>query len=183
MNELRLYELFRNIVAKSKKMKRFVVAPNGGAELNKNNLGEKLSDLLGGISDGVKYPCVLMFPPTEIPNYNMGWSTFRCKLFFLDKQNTEPTNKFNNLSQKKVEENWAEMSKCAKDFKMVFTMITDDNLSKGIRANDQKTDFLERYSYLGNDVVAGVGLDFMVDIFNDCEVHDYDITDIELIEI
>lgn len=182
MNETELYDLFRKIVSKSKRMKRFVVASGGGSDINKNNLGEKLSDVLGGISDGVKYPCVMLLPPVEIPNYNLGWSTFKCQLFFMDKQwNDTEKNPFNNLSQKKVEENWAEMSRSAKDFKMVFTMLTDENLEKGVRVSDEKTDFLERYSYIGNDVAAGVGLTFMVDLFNDCEVVDYNYEDIKSI--
>lgn len=184
MTELNLYETFRKIVAKSKKMKRFVVAPGKGSELNKNNLGEILQDVFGGISDGVKYPLVMMFPPLELPNYDMGWSSFECDVFFIDKQWSEDgkqakANSFNNLSQKKIEENWAEMAKCAKDFRKVFTMLTDENLEKGMRVNDEKEDRLFRFSNMGNDVVAGVGLNFIIDIFNDCDVADYNYDDIK----
>lgn len=184
MTETQLYDIFRAIISKSKKMKRFVAASGKGSDLNKNNLGEKLTDALGGISDGVKYPLVLMFPPLELPNYNIGWSTFRFNFYFIDKQWQEngkqaKTNSFNNLSQKKIEENWEEMAKCAKDFRMAFTMLTDANLDKGVRTGDEKQDYLERFSFLGNDVVAGVGLAFVIDLWNDCTVSDYDFNDIK----
>lgn len=188
MKETQLYDIFRKIISKSKRIKRFVVAPNKGAELNKNNLGEILYDALGGIDDGEKYPVALLFPPVELPNYAMGWSTFRCSMYFMDQQWTEERaqadpNPFSNLSQKKVEENWEEMATCAKGFKMVLTMLTDENLSKGIRVNDDYNDQLNRYSYIGNDVSAGVGLTFTVDLFKDCIVSDYDQNDISGIEI
>lgn len=188
MKETKLYDIFRQIISKSKRMKRFVVAPSKGAELNKNNLGEILYDALGGIADGDKFPVALLFPPVELPNYNLGWSTYRCNIFFLDKQyvaNGEMAdpNYLTNLSQKKIEENWEEMASSARDFKMALTMITDANLDKGIRVNDDYNDQITRYSYVGNDEAAGVGMVFTVDLFNDCVVSDYDMADLTNIEI
>ena len=183
MKESNLYNLIRRLIALSKTMKRFVTAPQYGVELNKNNLGEILKDVLGGIKDGPKYPLCIMFPPTEIPNYDSDWSRFKCRMFFLDQQyndedGTAERNPFNNLSEKTIEENWQEMSSAAKDFRKVFIQITDENLALGIR-DAESVDVIDRYSDVANDRLAGVGISFDVELFLGCELEDYDPTEIE----
>lgn len=183
MNELDLYRIFKNIIAQSKTMRRFIVAPQYGVELNKNNVGEILNDILGGINDWIKYPLCLMFPPVEmIEDYDRGWSKFKCRMFFLDAEYKSNINQNNNLSQKTIQQNWNEMRGCAVDFRRYFKELTQANVGKEIR-DGQTYDVIDRYSDIGNDRVAGVGISFEVDLFLGCEITDYDTTNIELIEL
>ncbi|TWP31894.1 hypothetical protein ETU08_00095 [Apibacter muscae] len=190
MNELNLYQLFRDIITNSKKMNRFVVAPQYGIELNKNNVGEILKDIVGGISDGVKYPICLMFPPVEIIDSILGeneWSRYSCKLFFLttpysDEGGIQLQNLDNNLSEHTIPMTWKDMHQCAIDFRKVFEMVTERNFNKGIRSTEETT-VIERFSDIGNDRLAGVGISFIIDLFLNCEILDYEIKDIDNIKL
>lgn len=184
MNETKLYDLFSNIISKSKTMKRFVVAPGYGNDLNKGNLGEILTDALGGIVDGKKYPLCMMLPPIEIPNYDTNWTKFKCRLFFLKGQSTgtsTPSIKpVNNLTDVKIKEVWKEMRGCAVDFRRVLMQVTENNPEYGIR-DGQSIDVIERYSDVGNDKTAGIGISFDIEIQLNCEITDYTQDDINLI--
>lgn len=188
INELNLYKLFEDIITKSKVMKRFIVAPKYGVELNKNNASEILTDILGGIKDGIKYPICLMFPPIEvIEDLDKGWSRFKCKLFFLttefnDRNGTQNVNLNNNLSKHTIQMTWKDMRLCAVDFLRVFKLVTEKDLSVGIR-EAQTVNIIERYSDIGNDRSAGVGISFDIDVFLGCELEDYTETEINLINI
>ena len=181
MNELNVYQLFKDIIAKSKVIRRFIVAPQYGVELNKNNLGEILTDVIGGISDGEKYPLCIMFPPIEIPNYDTNWRRFKIKMFFLttqynDSLGTQNVNFNNNLSQHSIIETWKDMSSCAIDFRKTIKEITSYIIEYGIR-DVETTEVIFRYSDIGNDNTAGVSIDFEIDLANDCEIKDYSIDD------
>ena len=188
MNELNLYDLFNQIISKSKTIKRFIVAPGYGNDLNKNNLGEILTDALGGIKDGVKYPLCLMLPPVEvIESYDKGWSKFKCRLYFLDVQNNDANgianiNVSNNLSQKTIKSIWNKMRVCGTDFRKVFLQVSEKNLTSGVR-DGQNIDVIDRVSNVANDKVAGIGISFDVEIFMGCEISDYSESDINLITI
>lgn len=182
MNELNLYQLFSDIIAKSKVMRRFVTAPGYGNELNKNNLGDQLKDVFDGITDGVKYPLCIMFPPVEFPNLDQNWSKYNCKLLFLttpfdSKSGTMKRNPFNALSQHTIEETWKDMNLCAKDFKRFLNGVIDLNAASGIREPDSAV-VIQRFSDLGNDKVAGVSITFDIEIEISCEIEDYSEADI-----
>ncbi len=188
MNELNLYDLFEQIISKSKTIKRFVMAPGYGNDLNKNNLGEILTYIIGGIKDGAKYPLCIMMPPVElIESYDKGWSKFKCRVFFLDTQNNDANgianvNKFNNLSKKTIKHIWKDMRGCGIDFRKVFQLVTERNMRSGIR-DGQSIDVIDRVSNVANDKVAGIGISFDVELFIGCEVMDYNDSDIDSIII
>ena len=183
MNELNIYQIFKDIIAQSKMMQRFIVAPQYGNELNKDNLGEILKDLLEGITDGVKYPLCIMFPPVElIDNYEKGWSKFKVKMYFLttpftERNITQEINFGNNLSQHTIQETWKDMRLCAINFRKAFQFITERNLSS-IR-DGQEMDVIERVSGVANDTLAGVGLSFTISMIIDCELEDYEESDLK----
>lgn len=186
MTEIELYDVFKKLISKSKSIKRYVTAPQYGVELNKNNLGENLKDILGGIKNGPKYPLCILFPPVELPDYDSDWSSFKCTIFFLDRQYNDESgianrNAFNNLSQKTIEQIWQTMSTAAKDFRRVMISILDENMDKGFR-DGQSVDLIERYSDVGNDRLAGVSLTFTVELFTGCEITDYDVETINIFE-
>ena len=188
INELNLYKLFENIITKSKVMKRFIVATAYGNEINKNNVGEVLTDILGGITDGIKYPLCIMFPPVEmLEDYDKGWSRFKCRMFFIttefnNRNGLQSANFNNNLSKHTIQMTWKDMRLCAVDFRRVFKEITEKNLNAGIR-DGQSFDVIDRYSDIGNDRVAGVGISFDVDVFLGCGISDYSDSDINSIII
>lgn len=176
MTELNLFQLYKDIISQSKVMRRFVTAPGYGNELNKNNLGDHLKDVFEAISDGVKYPLCIMFPPVEFPNLETNWSKYHCKLMFLTKPfdsstGTMKRNPFNSLSQHTVEQTWKDMNVCAKDFKRFLNSVIDAN-TDSIREPESSV-IIERFSDLGNDKVAGVSLSFDVEISIVCEMEDY----------
>lgn len=188
MNELNLYDLFEQIISKSKTMKRFVMAPGYGNDLNKNNLGELLTDILGGIKDGPKYPLCIMMPPVElIESYDKGWSKFKCRVFFLDTQNNDSNgissiNKSNNLSKHTIKHIWKDMRICGIEFRKIFQLVTERDLQAGIR-DGQSIDVIDRVSNVANDKVAGIGISFDVELFIGCEITDYSDADITSITI
>lgn len=187
-SELNLYQLFKDIISKSKMMNRFVTAPEYGVELNKDNLGEILKDALEGISDGEKYPVCLMFPPVEIVEDSENtWSKFKIRMFFLTPPHTLNSATVNpdfgnNLSQHTIQETWKDMRLCAVDFRKAFKLITYTNSTIGIR-DGQTIDVIERYSNIGNDKLAGVGISFDVSVFAGCELEDYNTEDINNFQI
>ena len=182
MNELNLYKLFGDIIAKSKVMKRFVTAPFYGDDLNKNNLGEQLQDVYNAIQDGKKYPLCLMFPPVEFPDFENNWSRFNCKLFFLtppydDSHGTANRNPFSSLSEHTIQQTWKDMNVCAKGFKKALIEIVYKNTQKGLRLPESAI-VIQRFTQQGNDGVAGVSLTFDIDLMIDCEMEDYDESEI-----
>ncbi|GEN74088.1 hypothetical protein [Chryseobacterium lathyri] len=187
MNELNLYQLYRDIIKKSKVMRRFVTGPNYGDELNKNNAGEILKDFLEGIKDGKKYPLCIMFPPVELPNFDTNWSKYKCRLLFLttqhnDANGTQNRNPFNNLSQHTIEQTWKDMGVCAKDFRKFLNMIIAKFPGTEIR-ECTSVDVIERYSGVGADNLAGVGLSFDIDLAIACDLEDYSEEDLKSFEI
>lgn len=188
INELNLYKLFSEIIKESKVMARFVVSPGYGNDINKNNLGEIVTDILGGITEGVKYPLCVMFPPVEvIEDYDKGWSRFKCSLFFLTPEfesinSIQGINPNNNLSMQTIQMIWEEMRSCAIDFRKVFKFVTEKNLPPVIR-DGETFDLIDRYSGIGNDRLAGVGISFELAVSLGCEIHDYSDTSIDLIRI
>ncbi|GAB0154749.1 hypothetical protein CHRYSEOSP005_00090 [Chryseobacterium sp. Alg-005] len=168
-------------------MRRFVTAPNFGNELNKNNAGEILNDILEGINDGKKYPICIMFPPVELPDFDNNWSKYKCRLLFLTTQHndingTQNRNPFNNLSRHTIEQTWKDMGVCAKDFRRFLNEVIAKNPGSGIN-ECSSVDVIERYSGVGNDKLAGVGLSFDIHLAVNCNMEDYSEADINNFEI
>lgn len=186
MNELNIYKLYKDIIAKSKVMKRFVIAPGYGKDLNKNNFGEMAVDIYKSLDDGVKYPVCIMFPPVEFPDFDRNWTRFNCKLFFLTQpfnasKGTINANPFNSLSQHTVPETWKDMNVCAKSFRKFLVVVIDSNTD--VLRDPESSCVIERFSEIGNDGIAGVSLTFDIDIAIDCEVEDYAEADITAFKV
>ncbi|WP_428067396.1 hypothetical protein [Chryseobacterium gambrini] len=186
MNELNLYELYKNIIAKSKVMKRFVIAPGYGKDLNKNNFGELAVDIYKSLNDGVKYPVCIMFPPVEFPDFDKNWSRYNCKLFFLthpfdSSKGTMNKNPFNALSMHTVQETWKDMNVCAKSFRKFLIRVIEKNTGS-LRDPDCSV-AIERFSEIGNDGIAGVSLTFDIDLVIDCDIEDYSEEDISSFQL
>jgi hypothetical protein len=190
MNELNLYAIFKSILQKSKVIEgRFTVCTGYGNDLNLNNLGEIVKDALGGITTLKKYPACIMMPPYEMMGDTYkNWSLFKVKLFFCVPQfsnhGIKNPNSFNNTSEHNIQQDWKDMRECAGDFrKFTEEIFYQKELLNKIRIPDNSIDYYERYSQVGNDKLSVVSLSFDIEIFNSCELKDYDLNDISIINL
>lgn len=182
MNELNLYKLFKEILSKSKVIRgRFHVVPGYGNELNSNNVGEIIKDILGSITTADKYPLSLLMPPVEIiGDYtDTSFSRFRLEMYFLkkigtDNGRTQSLNVNNNTSEHTVMQDWKDMRLCAISFRKAldYVLIKTKSLNK-IRTVDSSKEVINRVSYANNDRLAGVSITFEVDVFIGCDMSDY----------
>lgn len=124
MNELALYQLFRNILAASTVMEgRFFIVRQAAAEINMSNMGSVIADVLDGQTIQKKYPCVVMLPPTETSYAtDNGYSMMRLDLYFLTLEgrtgdgDVKSPDLETNRSQHTREEDWKDMRDCAGAF-------------------------------------------------------------------
>lgn len=190
MNELNLYAIFKAIIQKSKVIEgRFTVATGYGNDLNTNNLGEIVKDALGGITTVKKYPLALMMPPYEIvQDVSKGWSRFKVRLFFLVPQYSnngiKNPNAFNNTSEHTIIQDWKDMRECAGDFRVFLEQVLiGKRLVNQIRIPDNSIDVYERFSNVGNDKLSSVMISFDIELFNSCDLKDYNLNDLNEIEL
>lgn len=190
MNELNLYDLFRQILSKSKVIQgRFHVSTNNsGNDLNTENLNEVVKDALGSITSIRKYPlCVLMPPVEELDNYIDGdYSNLTLTVYFLTQafngsSGIKKTNVFNNTSDHSTILDWKDMRECAVNFRKAFVQVTQAN--GNIIRDGQKKDLIVKISNIGNDNLNGVKLVFDVQIFSECVLNDYELESLKNIKI
>lgn len=181
MNELQLYDFFKKILEKSKVIQgRFVVLTGYSNDLNSDNFDQIFNDAIGGMKDPIKYPLAFMFPPVEmIDEYDDQWNTWKIQIFFMAQpfqgsigiQNSD----FNkNISQHTVEQTWKDMSVCAKNFMRAISLVLETETNPPIQRSQRNRDFFQRYSKVGNDGLAGIGIDTELLLFDDCAIVDYD---------
>lgn len=190
-NELNLYDTCQKILSKSKVIEgRFVVGSGYSSDLNSDNFGQMFKDALGAIKTPRKYPVCFMFPPVEIVDgYNdPDWTRFKIQLFFLAQPHNGSNgllkaNPLANTSDHTVVQTWKDMTVCAKNFRKAFIHVTERTITT-IR-DGQTKDVIQRYSKVGNDFVAGVGIEFDVLLFDNCQMDDYteeELNDITIIQ-
>lgn len=190
MNELNLYAIFKAVIQKSKVIEgRFSVATGYGNDLNTDNLGEIVKDALGGITTLKKYPLALMMPPYEIvQDVSKGWSRFKVRLFFMvpkfSNNGIKNPNAFNNTSEHTIIQDWKDMRECAGDFRVFLEQVLiAKRLVNQIRIPDNSIDVYERFSNVGNDKLSSVMISFDIELFNSCNLSDYNINDLNEIEL
>lgn len=184
-NELILYDTFKKILSKSKVIEgRFVVLSGYSSDLNSDNFGQIFKDSLGSIKNPRKYPIACMFPPVEILNGydDANWSLYKIQLFFFAQPHTINYNPLANTSNHTIAQTWKDMTVCGKNFRKAFIRVTENNKSNPIR-DGQSKDVIQRYSKVGVDGVAGIGIDFDISIFNPCDLDDYNDNEIDQITI
>jgi hypothetical protein len=179
MNELFLYQLFQNILAKSNVIAgRFVVAEGYGNDLNANAYDNAIIDALGQLATPQKYPVAILLPPVEIvSDRGTGWCRFKLRMFFLSTTYNDGASAIagiaanTNTSSESINHVWNKMRNCAGDFRTVFnTLVRMRGLINSIREADEAADVYERYSMMNNDRVSGVCLSFELDLFRGCAV-------------
>jgi len=184
MNELDIYQLIQHILQYSAIIEgRCIIAEGYGNDLNTNNLTEFIQDNLTSITTTEKYPLAVILPPIEtIRTYEEGWSIFKLNLYFLTTTfydnnsalDSSRINTANNSSSYPICNNWKDMRLVAGDFRrMLNHYIHKNNLLDKVREIQHSTDVYSRISLKNNDRLSGVSLQFDVEIFMPCDIHDY----------
>ena len=184
MNELNLYKLIQDIVNGSYVMEgRFVVLNGKGKDLNADNFSNIVYDALGGMTSERKFPLVALFPPVNFPDYIHNWNHYPLRMFFLTTVfNTgdgdiKEINPDARISDHTKEQCWADMERCANDFRRMFNIATmQPAFLNKIREKQPAGNRISRFTNVGNADLAGVELSFGVELAMDCNVTDYDTT-------
>lgn len=188
-----IQDLFKNILTYSKGIQgRFYVCPKYGHEINSDNLNEVIKDVVKA-TDKPKYPLALLMPPVSWGDFtqNTGeWETYKLIMFFLKTTYYDSNNQIQTInvntqtSMHTVPQDWHDMKRCAVNFVRALNKVTRD---RGLIQNKfrivQKDRNINPVSFIGTDRVAGVRLDFNVEMFLGCEVEDYNEGDIPNITI
>lgn len=188
-----LSNIIAAVVGQSKTLQgRFILAAGYGNDLNAGTLNDVFTQVVGGISTVQKYPLCAMMPPSIIErDYSKGWDAYRFVLFFINQSfntgngisNIDPNT---NTSQHTIPQDWAEMDKCARDFRVVINnVIFAKGLLGQVRENQQHKEYGDFVSLQGNDGTSGVALTCYFDIWNgaNCEISDYPVDYLQSIQL
>jgi len=186
-------ELFTNVLDKSQAIKgRFHICPKYGLEINSDQLGEVMQDLVKSSSKN-KYPLALLMPPRSTGNYtgkNGEWENYRLVMFFLTTSFYNGANqvKFVNpntqTSTHTIPEDWHDMKRCAVNFLKVLDQVQRQKslITDQFRLG-QDSKIFDPVSNIGADRASGVRLTFTASLFLGCELEDYNEADISSITV
>ncbi len=187
MNELFIYELFKNIIKSSFVLEgRFYVLEEYANNLNMNSFGKAIKDALDSMDSlPQKYPGAFLMPPTEIINgYGnvRGPVEYMLEMYFLTptyntgQGETKDRNIKNNTSDHPIKYDWKDMRTAAKGFRKKLNEVSRVNLPRKF-GETQKPDLIKRISVSSNDNLSGVYLKFYYHFYMDCENEDYENVD------
>lgn len=187
-----LQDLFTNVFRYSIGIGgRFHVSAKGGLEINADQLGEVIKDLVFPPSPK-KYPLVMMMPPRAIGNYtdkSGEWVKYQVVMFFLTtthyaNNQLKAPNPNTQTSTHTVLQDWHDMNRCAVNFLRVLERIQKSkNLINDQFRLVQVDKVINPVSFIGVDRVSGVRLDFSCSLFIGCTLEDYNETDLNSITI
>lgn len=175
--------LFTGVLAKSKSIAgRFFITPKFGVEINTDDLGSVMEDVVKALPVK-KYPLAIMMPPRSSGNYtdkNGEWEHYKIVMFFLTSTYYDSANQVKALnpntqtSMQPVKKEWEDMKVAAVDFLRVLGKI---ERSKGLVNSSFRlgpaTRVIDPVSNVGVDRASGVRLDFFVSLFLGCVIEDY----------
>lgn len=178
-----LQELFGSVLQKSKAIGgRFHVSTKGGLEINSDQLGEVLQDLVAPAVTQ-KYPLAIMMPPRAMSGYTDRkgeWERYRVTIFFFTGSYYNGANQIKSVNQNTqtsthtILQDWHDMKRAAVDFLRVLSRVERD---KGLVNSQfrlgQADKIIDPISTIGVDRVSGVRLDFSVSMFLGCDLEDY----------
>ena len=195
INELFLYDrekgLFKEILKKSAIIEgRYHVSPNGGKDLDTNNLETYIKDPLNGLSGpDQKYPiCVCMTPRSRIVNINgrrLEEFTFNlyfvCNTFYTGTNQIKAHDKDTNTSAHHIWYDWMDMKRSAEGFLFMLDSQLKRKITVGEKifplrayANLGDSAIYNRLTKFNNDRLSGVSLAFnMLLDATVCDSEDY----------
>lgn len=195
ITELFIYDrekgLFKEILKKSTVMEgRYHVSPNGGKDLDTNNLETYIKDPANGLVDAFqKYPlCVCMTPRSRdvvINGKKLEEFTFVlffvCTTFYTGNNQIKLQDKDTNTSAHSIPWDWADMKRCASS----FLFMLEKQLQRKITVKEQSVPlrlFLNlgdgavynRLTKFNNDRLSGVSVSFNMYLdATACDLEDY----------
>lgn len=189
-----IQDLFTNVLTKSRAIKgRLFVCPKFGTEINSDELGQIIENLVIPERLTKKYPLALLMPPQSFGKYtDKGgeWEKYRIMMCFLTTTYYSGTNQTVNpnpntkTSMHTVPQDWHDMKRCAINFITVLDKYSRRQglIAKTFRLDQERDKIITPVSEIGADKCSGVRLEFMVSMFIGCELEDYDEADILSIE-
>lgn len=190
-----IQDLFTNVLAKSRAIKgRLFLCPKLGTEMNSDELGQVIQDLVVPARLEKKYPLSLLMPPTSFGKYTEKggeWEKYRILMFFLNTSYYSGTNQTmvpntnTKTSMHTVPQDWHDMKRCATNFITVLDRFTrrENLITKTFRLEQEREKIITPVSEIGKDRCSGVRLEFMASLFMGCEIEDYDETEICSIKV
>ncbi|TWP28438.1 hypothetical protein ETU09_05805 [Apibacter muscae] len=189
MNELNIYDLFQQILSKSKVIEgRFhISSTETGNDINTENLNDINLEAFGDNENKSKYPLCLLLPPVEEVNSfdELSFTKYYLVMYFLTQSQNDSIgiknpNFFNNTSNHPLKYDWKDMRECAINFRKAFIKVTE---KENYIRDSQTTDVITRVSKVGNDNLNGVKLTFKINVFEKCGFTDYNEEDLNKIKI
>lgn len=187
-------ELFKNILAKSQAIGgRFYICPQQGTEINTDDLKQVIQDLVKN-ERGKKYPLALLMPPVSYGTFTDKkgeWELYQFTMFFLTTTYASSTNGTLNInpntrtSTHTIPETWHDMHRCSLNFIRVIDRLqrTKFLINSSFRLNQERDEMHRPITLIGNDGASGVRLDFRASLFVGCDLEDYDVDELDDIEI
>jgi hypothetical protein len=188
-------DLFTNVLSKSKAIKgRLFLCPKMGTEINSDELGKLIDDLVIPARLEKKYPLALLMPPVSYGFYTDRkgeWETYRMMMCFLTTTYYSGTNQVmnpnpsTNTSTHTIPSDWHDMKRAAVNFIYVLNRFTKEQglINTAFRLEQQREKIFTPVSEVGVDRASGVRLEFLASVLIGCELEDYDETDICSIEV
>jgi len=188
-------DLFTNVLSKSKAIKgRLFVCPKNGTEINSDELGAIIKDLVVPERLEKKYPLALLMPPVSFGQYtaaNGEWEKYRFMMCFLTTSYYSGTNQTmvpnpnTKTSMHTIPQDWHDMKRCAVNFITVLNRFikSEGLINTSFRLDQERDKVITPISEIGANGVSGVRLEFMASVFIGCELEDYDAEDICSIEV
>ena len=187
--------LFKNIMSHSAGISgRMILCPKMGREINADDMYQVIQDSFAGNNVGKKYPIALLMPPVSFGNVGevkQGWERTQFIMFFLKQEFMEGVGQTANInpstrtSRHTIVHDWHDMKRCALDFLAMLQKVIKYHVLQAnkIRLNHDYEYKVTPVSDIGADRIAGVRLDFFVDINVGCPVEDYDAFDFREVEL
>lgn len=181
--------LFKNILVHSAGIAgRVLLCPKMGREINADDLYQAIQDGYATGSPKKKYPIALIMPPVgfgDVAEVKQGWERTQIILFFLKQQYQEGVgqmaqpNPNTRTSTHTIVMDWHDMKRCALDFLATLQKLIKHHVLQAnkIRLNHSYDYKVTPVSDIGADRLAGVRLEFFIDINVGCPLEDYDATD------
>ncbi len=172
---------------------RFYLCPRNGQEINWDEMGKLLQDLVRPDRTQKKYPIHLMMPPVITGDYTDKdpWAQFRSTHFFLNTtfytgtSQTMNPNPATRTSTHTVDDNWHDMMRCAVDFTRALNRVqrVKSLVNESFRLDQQRERVIIPVTEVGADRLSGVRLELFGSVYIGCEMEDYDTEDLDAIVI
>lgn len=190
-----LTDLFANVLQKSRGIEgRFYVCPNMGKEINADDLDQVITEAFSKPKENKTNPISILMPPVisgSFKDKSSEWSTYRLIMFFLKTSYYTGTNQImapnqaTGTSTHTIPQDWHDMQRCAINFLKVLDHI---QRKKGLVRDRFRIDtapdaVIRPVSNLGVNRMAGVRVDYHVQLYTDCPVEDYGQSDIDNITV